>query len=127
MLPICVRTERVWPKLSSIQGIRADLVYIVSLVLGQFFQIMVVSCKYCINSYNSNVTLFSYYSAKSATRFWEVSKSQNQFLALLFFQKTNERLDKNYPKTSQDIFFSCFVDFLQELRIQFFFSRSNDL
>ena len=31
MLPICVRTERVWPKLSSIQGIRANLVYIVSL------------------------------------------------------------------------------------------------
>ena len=34
MLPICVRTERVWPKMSSIQGIRANLVYIVS--LGQF-------------------------------------------------------------------------------------------
>ena len=33
MLPICVRTERVWPKLSSIQGIRANLVYIVSLSL----------------------------------------------------------------------------------------------
>ena len=31
MLPICVRTERVWPKLPSIQGIRANLVYIVSL------------------------------------------------------------------------------------------------
>ena len=31
MLPICVRPERVWPKLSSIQGIRANLVYIVSL------------------------------------------------------------------------------------------------
>ena len=32
MLPICVRPERVWPKLSSIQAIRANLVYIVSLV-----------------------------------------------------------------------------------------------
>ena len=32
MLPIFVRTERVWPKLSSIQGIRANLVYIVSLL-----------------------------------------------------------------------------------------------
>ena len=31
MLPICVRTERVWHKLPSIQGIRANLVYIVSL------------------------------------------------------------------------------------------------
>ena len=31
MLPICVRIERVWPKLPSIQGIRANLVYIVSL------------------------------------------------------------------------------------------------
>ena len=31
MLPICVRPERVWHKLSSIQGIRANLVYIVSL------------------------------------------------------------------------------------------------
>ena len=31
MLPNCVRPERVWPKLSSIQGIRANLVYIVSL------------------------------------------------------------------------------------------------
>ena len=31
MLPICVRPERVWPKLSSIQGIRANLVYTVSL------------------------------------------------------------------------------------------------
>ena len=31
MLPICVRPERVWRKLSSIQGIRANLVYIVSL------------------------------------------------------------------------------------------------
>ena len=35
MLPICVRTERVWPKLSSIQGIRANLVYIVSLINSQ--------------------------------------------------------------------------------------------
>ena len=34
MLPIYVRPERVWPKMSSIQGIRANLVYIVS--LGQF-------------------------------------------------------------------------------------------
>ena len=32
MSPIFVRPERVWPKLSSIQGIRANLVYIVSLV-----------------------------------------------------------------------------------------------
>ena len=31
ILPICVRPERVWPKLSSIQGIRANLVYLVSL------------------------------------------------------------------------------------------------
>ena len=31
MLPIYVRPERVWPKLTSIQGIRANLVYIVSL------------------------------------------------------------------------------------------------
>ena len=31
MLPICVRPERVYPKLSSIQGIRANLVYKVSL------------------------------------------------------------------------------------------------
>ena len=31
MLPICVRPEKVWPKLSSIKGIRANLVYIVSL------------------------------------------------------------------------------------------------
>ena len=31
MLPICVRPERVWPKLSSIQGIRSNLVYLVSL------------------------------------------------------------------------------------------------
>ena len=31
MLSICVRPERVCPKLSSIQGIRANLVYIVSL------------------------------------------------------------------------------------------------
>ena len=35
MLPICVRTERVWPTLSSIQGIRANLVYIVSLIAFQ--------------------------------------------------------------------------------------------
>ena len=33
MLPICVRPERVCPKLSSIQGIRANFVYIVSLPL----------------------------------------------------------------------------------------------
>ena len=32
MLPICVRPERLWPKLSSNQGIRANLVYIVSLL-----------------------------------------------------------------------------------------------
>ena len=32
MLTICVRPERVRPKLSSIQGIRANLVYIVSLI-----------------------------------------------------------------------------------------------
>ena len=40
MLPICVKTERVWPKLSSIQDIRANLVYIVSLkiVYGPFWQ-----------------------------------------------------------------------------------------
>ena len=41
MLPICVRTERVWPKLSSIQGIRANLVYIVSLgVAGGIFVLL---------------------------------------------------------------------------------------
>ena len=34
MLPICVRTERVWPKLPSIQGIRANLVNIVSLCVA---------------------------------------------------------------------------------------------
>ena len=39
MLPICVSTERVWPKLSSIQGIRANLVYIVSL------NMLYLSCK----------------------------------------------------------------------------------
>ena len=33
MLPICVRPERVWSKLSSIQGIRANLVHIVSLLV----------------------------------------------------------------------------------------------
>ena len=32
MIPIFVRPERVWPKLSSIQGIRANLVYILSLL-----------------------------------------------------------------------------------------------
>ena len=37
MLPICVRPERVWPKLSSIQGIRANLVYIVSLRIKCIF------------------------------------------------------------------------------------------
>ena len=31
ILPTCARPERVWPKLSSIQGIRVNLVYIVSL------------------------------------------------------------------------------------------------
>ena len=30
-LPICARTEVVWPKMSSFQGIRGNLVYIVSL------------------------------------------------------------------------------------------------
>ena len=39
MLPICVRPERVWPKLSSIQGIRANLVYIVSLDKPDFLSI----------------------------------------------------------------------------------------
>ena len=34
MLPIFVRPERVWPKLSSIQVIRANLVYIVSLTVA---------------------------------------------------------------------------------------------
>ena len=34
MLSIFVRPERVGPKLSSIQGIRANLVYIVSLTVG---------------------------------------------------------------------------------------------
>ena len=37
MLPICVRPERVWPKLSSTQGIRANLVYIVSLYRSRNF------------------------------------------------------------------------------------------
>ena len=36
MLPICVRLERVWLKLSSIWGIRANLVYIVSLLQISF-------------------------------------------------------------------------------------------
>ena len=34
MLQICFRPERVRPKLPAIQGIRANLVYIVSLQLG---------------------------------------------------------------------------------------------
>ena len=43
MLPICVRPERVWPKLSSIQGIRANLVYIVSLdkLTKKFIQLQI--------------------------------------------------------------------------------------
>ena len=42
MLPICVRPARVWPKLSSIQGIRANLVYIVSLIDSFIFQTLIV-------------------------------------------------------------------------------------
>jgi endonuclease/exonuclease/phosphatase family metal-dependent hydrolase len=37
MLPICVRPEGIWPKLSSIQVIRGNLVYIISLILGGDF------------------------------------------------------------------------------------------
>ena len=36
MLPICVRPERVWPQLSSIQGIKANLVYVVSLKISKY-------------------------------------------------------------------------------------------
>ena len=52
MSPILVRPERVWPKLSSIQGIRANLVYIVSLLnvsfmyLGILILSALVSIKY---------------------------------------------------------------------------------
>ena len=42
MLPICVRTERVWPKLSSTQGIRANLVYIVSLGILIFSPVQII-------------------------------------------------------------------------------------
>ena len=54
MLPICVRPERVWPKLSSIQGIRDNLVYIVSLVKvnkNQIFRTLMTTPLFSINSF----------------------------------------------------------------------------
>ena len=57
MLQICVRTERVWRKLPSIQGIRANLVYIVSLqkcnniqydTLGRWVDGTIVSSSKCL-------------------------------------------------------------------------------
>ena len=47
MKPIakCVRSERVWPKLPSIQGIRANLVHIVSLTYTN--QPIVMSSLFC--------------------------------------------------------------------------------
>ena len=49
-----------------------------------------------------------------------IAKSMNfesKFWNYQFFQKTNERLKKNYPKSSQNKFFLCFIRLLEELRI----------
>ena len=54
MLPICVRPERVWPKLSSIQGITANLVYIVSL-----FLILKMSGKGCLSLFKYFIDIIS--------------------------------------------------------------------
>ena len=47
----------------------------------------------------------------------EVSKSQKQFFRIINSSKNERKTWKNYPKSSQDNFFSCFVRFLEELRI----------
>ena len=55
-------------------------------------------------------------------RFWQkVSKSRKQFLELSILPKNERNTWKNYPKSSQDNFFSCFVRCLEGLRISFFF------
>ena len=48
MLPICVRPVKVWPKLSSIQGIRVNLVYIVSLPKPDINQSKLTVCTDCV-------------------------------------------------------------------------------
>ena len=51
----------------------------------------------------------------------KVSKSRKQFWKLSILPKNERKTWKNYPKSSQDNFFSCFVRFLEELRIPIFF------
>ena len=47
----------------------------------------------------------------------KVGKSQNQFLEFSILPNNERKTWKNYPKSSRDIFFSCFVHFLEELII----------
>ena len=53
----------------------------------------------------------------------KVSKSWKQFLEFLILPKNEQKTWKSYPKSSQDNFFSCFVRFLEELRITTYFFR----
>ena len=53
----------------------------------------------------------------------KVIKSRKQFLELSILPINERKTWKNYPKSSQDIFFSCFVCFLEDLRIPIFFLR----
>ena len=63
--------------------------------------------------------------------FLKVSNLESNIWNYQFFQKKPEKLE-NYFKSSQDIFFSCFVHLLEELRIHFFrdllnFNRWTDI
>ena len=51
----------------------------------------------------------------------KVGKSRKQFWKLSILLKNERKTWKNYPKSSQDNFFLCFVRFLEELRIPIFF------
>ena len=60
MLPICVRTEKVLPKLSSNQGIRGNLVYINSILTKEEWNsIFFSSCRKKVRNCSSVTTLNS--------------------------------------------------------------------
>ena len=51
----------------------------------------------------------------------KVIKPPKQFLELSILPKNERKTWKNHPESSQDNFFWCFLRFLEELRIPFFF------
>ena len=83
--PICVRTERVWPKLSSIQGIKANLVYIVSLLWMANVRSAKVATLDKKSWHHTNLLSVQ---RKKVSSYWEFCIRFSKFISIIFAFKS---------------------------------------